>query len=70
MEDTKCEICGKPVPDYKPEYCCGGHDCGCCGLPIEPCTCSIKCESALYKHIGATMDMRRKIAGIEKWALK
>ena len=47
-----------------------GHDCGCCGLPIEPCTCSIICEDALYKHIGATMDMRRKIAGIDKWVPK
>ena len=36
----KCIICGTPVPDYKPEYCCPGHDCGCMGLPMEPPICS------------------------------
>lgn len=34
-----CEQCGKPVPDYEPQFCCNGQDCGCLGLPIEPCLC-------------------------------
>ena len=42
-----CEICGKPVPDYVPQYCCSGDECGCLGLPIEPCVCGDACWAAL-----------------------
>lgn len=35
----KCVICGTYVKDYEPEYCCSGRECGCMGLPIEPCIC-------------------------------
>ena len=38
-----CIICKKPVEDYKPQMCCNGTDCGCQGLPVEPCLCE-KCE--------------------------
>lgn len=34
-----CEMCNKPVSEYEPEFCCPGRDCGCGGLPIEPCLC-------------------------------
>jgi hypothetical protein len=37
-----CEICGEPLPDYKPEYCCNGRDCACMGLPVDPPWCD-KC---------------------------
>ena len=39
MSEKPCLVCGKDVPDYKPEYCCNGTDCGCRGLPTEPCVC-------------------------------
>ena len=65
-----CEICGKPVPDYKPEYCCPGtiwDECGCGGRPINPCVCSDKCWNALMNGIGKTIEERRIDAGIAKW---
>lgn len=37
-----CIVCDKKL-HYKPEYCCGGFECGCYGLPIEPPVCSNKC---------------------------
>lgn len=52
IEDNKvifqCIICGKVVPDYKPEYCCNGNDCCCGGLPIEPPLCSKECSEKIY----------------------
>lgn len=36
----KCVCCGADVPDYEPEYCCSGKDCGCGGGPIEPPLCA------------------------------
>ena len=63
----ECEICGKPVDGYIPEYCCNGMDCGCMGRPINPCICSDRCERAVYAHIGFTMEERRKLAGIERY---
>jgi hypothetical protein len=42
MKEYVCELCGTPIPDYKPEYCCDGKDCGCQGQPIEPPWCD-KC---------------------------
>ena len=62
-----CLICGKPAPDYKPEYCCSGRDCGCQGAPSEPCVCSRECEDAVYNYIGKPYEERRIIAGIEIW---
>lgn len=67
-----CLICGKPVPDYKPEFCCdvislARIECGCEGLPIYPCVCSEECDRAIFSNIGKSYDERREIAGIEKW---
>lgn len=62
-----CAICGKPVPDYDPTYCCDGRDCGCMGQPLEPCVCSYECCSAIYDHIGIPYEERRMKAGIKKW---
>lgn len=59
-----CEICGKPVPDYKPLRCCSGADCACRGLPINPCVCSHACYYALIKGIGKPMEERARDAGI------
>ena len=38
-----CMVCGKPMPDYEPQGCCDGRECGCMGLPIEPPICSEEC---------------------------
>ncbi len=65
MKTGKCLICLKPVSDYEPDYCCNGDACGCYGLPINPCVCSEKCDSALHKGIGTSFDERRKKAGIK-----
>ena len=64
---NKCLICGKPVPDYEPDYCCDGYMCGCQGMPMTPCCCSMKCEDAVFNYIGLPYEERRKKAGIEKW---
>lgn len=66
-EIYNCLICDKPVPRYKPQYCCDGRACGCYGQPIEPCVCSSKCWDALMEGIGVSMEERRIAAGIEKW---
>ena len=63
-----CLICGRPVPGYVPEYCCGGHECGCHGEPSEPCACSPACFDACISWIGKPFDERRRLAGIERWA--
>lgn len=44
-----CVVCGAPVYDYKPKMCCNGSECGCKGLPLEPCTCSKDCEK-IYRE--------------------
>lgn len=36
-----CVICGREIEIRR---CCGGKDCGCMGLPIDPPVCSKKCE--------------------------
>ena len=61
-----CLICGKPVHDYEPEFCCSGRDCGCMGAPMEPCTCSVECERAVYDYIGHPFERRRVLAGINR----
>ncbi len=42
-----CHYCGKEmssedVDAWNPKMCCGGHECGCMGKPIEP-PCCIAC---------------------------
>lgn len=64
MKTEPCLICKKPVPDFVPQYCCSGMNCGCGGLPVNPCICSDECEDALYKYIGLPFDERRQKAGI------
>jgi hypothetical protein len=61
-----CLICGKPVPDYEPQYCCSGHECGCMGKPIEPCVCSKECDAAMF-DINGTFEDRRIRHNIELW---
>lgn len=63
-----CLICRKPVADYEPQICCYQRDCACQGQPINPCTCSVECDKALFDHIGKTFDERRQLAGIELWS--
>lgn len=65
--ETPCEICGRPVIDYDPMYCCNGVDCACYGLPTNPCVCSKECADALYQGIGKSMEQRRIDAGIERF---
>ena len=67
---SDCLICEKPVDDYEPKMCCSGFECGCMGLPIEPCVCSIACSDALFKYIGMEYEDRRIKAGIELWVSK
>ena len=62
-----CLICGKPVPDYEPKYCCNGFECGCMGMPVDPCTCSLRCDQAVFDYIGLTFDERRILAGISRY---
>lgn len=44
----KCFVCGVDVPDYEPEYCCDGRECGCMGMPIEPPLCSKSCSEKVF----------------------
>ncbi|GIO33683.1 hypothetical protein J2TS6_48240 [Paenibacillus albilobatus] len=48
MTTCKCLVCGTDVPDYEPEYCCDGRECGCMGLPIEPPLCSSECAIKVF----------------------
>jgi hypothetical protein len=69
-EHYKCIICGKPVDDYEPDYCCNGTECGCHGQPISPCVCSSECNKAVFDYIGKPFDERRILAGIKRWENK
>lgn len=60
----QCEVCGKPVDDYEPTFCCDGRECSCQGKPTEPCLCSKECENALFRGIGKTLEERRLDANI------
>lgn len=54
MEPYICYICGKPVTDYTPEWCCDGTECACMGMPIEPPYCD-ECrdrENAITEALG------------------
>ena len=46
----QCVVCDKDVPDYEPVMCCNGRECGCYGLPVEPCVCSQKCWDVLINR--------------------
>ncbi len=64
MNGEPCLICGKPVADYDPQYCCNGFECACMGRPTNPCVCSKECSKALMDGIGKPYDQRRQDAGI------
>lgn len=34
-----CEKCGDFVEGFSYDFCCSGSDCGCLGLPVDPCLC-------------------------------
>lgn len=68
MRTIPCIICWRPVEGYEPEYCCDGFECGCHGVPINPCCCSERCEAAVFDHIGKPFNERRLLAGIEEYA--
>lgn len=38
--EGNCVICDKKI---KITMCCGGHECGCMGMPLEPPVCSNEC---------------------------
>ena len=42
-----CFTCKKKMPDFEPQYCCDGRECGCHGMPIEPPICSAECWEIL-----------------------
>lgn len=45
-----CEICNMQLmPDYDPQYCCTGYDCGCQGRPNNPAVCSEVCYNKLIE---------------------
>jgi hypothetical protein len=52
-----CEMCGKRCPDYSPQMCCDGRECGCRGQPIEPCICSQECWDAMLARNAAPRDI-------------
>jgi hypothetical protein len=60
----RCLICHQPVLDYVPQYCCDGNMCGCQAMPVEPCTCSLECDNALFDGIGKPYEQRRIKVGI------
>jgi len=64
----ECLICSKPVPEYEPKFCCNGSDCGCMGVPTNPCVCSDECAKALFDGIGKTFEQRRIDAGITRFS--
>lgn len=53
---ASCEVCGKPVPDYVPKFCCNAFDCGCGGKPVEPCICSEECWERMYGDIQTAQE--------------
>lgn len=68
--EYECLCCEKPVPNFKPIMCCGGHECGCMGQPIEPPTCSAECEKVIMGGLfgsAGTFAERRKLSGIKLW---
>lgn len=70
---NECVYCGLEVKDFEPIYCCGGQDCGCYGLPIEPPThqhCEIidflkKLKSFCKNSKDISISMTRSFPGVE-----
>jgi len=62
----ECLICEKIVKDYDPKMCCSGQECGCMGMPTNPCVCSNECFDACMKYDGNTFEEIRIQAGIKK----
>jgi len=63
MIEPKCTECGKPIPEYIPEYCCDGVDCCCRGLPIYPPWCD-ECWNRIMK-VKRHRDFRKDDAPAE-----
>lgn len=42
-----CEVCNTFVEGFEYQMCCSGKDCGCLGMPVEPCVCSNECWDKL-----------------------
>lgn len=70
MDTDRCLICNRPVDDYDPKPCCSGRDCGCMGMPTEPCLCSKECADALFSGNGKSFEDRRVAAEIELYSEK
>lgn len=51
-----CVMCGEPVENYEPVFCCSGEDCVCEGLPIEPPICSPRCYDKLITQAFISLD--------------
>jgi len=49
-EIYECQKCGNQVLDYQPQLCCDGRECGCLGLPLEPCICT-ECWDNYYINL-------------------
>lgn len=60
-----CVICHRPIPLYRPSYCCDGMQCSCMAEPINPPACSDVCKSALESGIGTSFEERRKMMHIK-----
>jgi len=58
MKDYICEICGVPLPGYKPERCCSGEDCACRGLPIYPAWCDKCWDKVINKTVKPRFEHR------------
>lgn len=52
-----CFCCKTKMPDFEPQYCCNGHECGCYGYPIEPPICSAICWELLLGDYMEYKDM-------------
>ena len=48
-EKYYCEVCGKELIDYNPQFCCNAFDCGCQGKPTNPPICSNECWDKLME---------------------
>ena len=58
MKDWKCNACGKTIEvidNYKPEFCCSGHECGCYGQPVNP----VFCEDCEGKILGIGVEVEK-----------
>lgn len=66
MPSPECEVCGKKVPDYKPQFCCSSFDCGCQGLPIHPCICSNECWDKLLDNKNERENRMNPKVGLTK----